>query len=54
MEIKMHRTRASIHDRIAQLVHGSDTVRRNQRVDETNLGEIKVCVAERFREMQWR
>lgn len=52
MEVKMHK--AHIHERIAKLVNGTDQVRRKQRVDEANLGEMRVCVAERFREMLWR
>lgn len=54
MEVKMYRTKAHIHERIAQLVNGVDAVRRNQRENEANLDEIRVCVADRFREMQWR
>jgi len=54
MEVKMNRTKAHIHERIAQLVNGADTVRRSQRVDDANLDEIRFCVADKVREMQWR
>lgn len=54
MKIKMQRNRAHIHDRIAQLIHEPDMVRKNGRDDEAVLGDIRVCITDKFREMQWR
>lgn len=54
MDVKMNRTKGHIHERIALLVNGAETVIRSHKADEVSPEEIQVCIADRLREMQWR